>query len=85
MVPPVPPPAPIVQNRLDNVKIEKEADRADLNKFVSNKLAAEIMKILRQPLSGDAIPELQDLTPFFNRVERAVAGINANSSVHTLG
>ena len=61
-----------------SVSVDQDMNRCDINIFISNKVTTSLAKLVGKPLGAESLPELQDLTPVWDRWERALQGINAN-------
>ena len=75
---------PVSLGQTSTVRMKEASDEVDLNAFVPNRVAKDILGIMGDPLSKRDIPEPSNLTSFWNRVERALNGLNEDVDLSKL-
>ena len=61
------------------MRIREAADEVDLNAYIPNKVAKDILSVMGAPLSkGETVPAPKDLRNFWKNVERSITGLNGN-------
>lgn len=67
------------------MRLREAVDEVDLNRYIPNKVAKDILGVIGSPLSkGDDVPEPRDLRSFWRVAERAITGLNSNVDLDML-